>query len=391
VTKSSDAEGVLGEGDSFSYTITVTNVGEEVATGVTLNDDLPEGEPLMVDLSSWPTFDGELCTIASSIGQDGIVHQSVFCGPTTLDPGESQTVTILVRVTGEDCGTITNVVDAAATNEPAGNVGPDNHAEVSDEVACVPRIRLVKGGKDFAHVGDTVTYHFAVINNGSVDLTDVVLSDPDCEGPIERTDDGNGDASLAIGERWEYRCDRTIVAADGDLVPNEATVQGSHEGGTVSDTDDHLIEVIHPAIRIDKTASPTSGAPGTMIVYTYLVTNTGDTTLYDIEVTDDIIGTIGAIAPVGAGASTELTAEVPLGDAPVTNIGTASGHDVLGLTVMDEDDASVTVVAAGGGSDGGGSPFTGAEAAGPIALAILLLTLGATLVGGTRRWERTDG
>jgi uncharacterized repeat protein (TIGR01451 family) len=384
VSKSSDAEGVLGQGDTFSYTITVTNVGDEAATGVTFNDDLPEGEPLTVDLSSWPTFDGALCTIASSVGQDGIVHQSVHCGPTSLDPGESQTVTINVIVTGDDCGTITNVVDVTASNEPAGNVGPDNHDEVADEVECVPRIRLVKGGPDLAHVGDTVTYRFAVINNGSVDLTDVVLSDPDCEGPLQRTDDGNGDATLAVGERWEYRCDRTIVAADGDVVPNEATVQGGHEGGAVSDTDDHLIEVIHPAIGIDKTASPTSGAPGTTIVYTYVVTNTGDTDLYDIAVTDDRLGAIGTVAFLAAGASAELTAQVALGDSPVTNVGTASGHDVLGLSVSATDAASVTVVAAGGGS-GGGSPFTGAETAGPIALAILLLTLGAALVGGTRR------
>jgi uncharacterized repeat protein (TIGR01451 family) len=360
VTKSSDAEGVLGDGDSFSYTISVTNVGDEAATGVRFIDDLPEGEPLLVDLSSWPTFEGALCTIASSVGQDGIVHQTVQCGPTTLDPGETQTVTIVVTVTGDDCGPITNEVNVEAANEPAANVGSDNHAEVTDEVECLPRIRLVKGGPTLAHVGDTVTYRFVAINNGSVDLTDIALTDPRCDGPIQQTDDADGDETLAVGERWEYRCDRTIVAADGDTVRNEATVEGSHEGGTVSDTDDHVLEVIHPAIRIDKSASPDSGAPGTTIVYTYRVTNTGDTTLYRIDVSDDILGAIGTIPSLAAGASTELTAEIALGDTPVTNIGSASGEDVLRLTVTDEDDASVTVVAAGGGSigGGGGSPPT---------------------------------
>jgi hypothetical protein len=71
-------------------------------------------------------------------------------------------------------------------------------------------------------------------------------------------------------------------------------------------------------------------------------------------------------------------------------VGTASGQDVLGAPVTDSDEASVTVVAAGGGS-GGGSPVTGAEAAGPIALAIVLLTLGAALVGGTRHRARIEG
>ncbi len=43
VSKSSDADGILHEGDDFLYTITVTNVGDEEATGVELVDVLPAG------------------------------------------------------------------------------------------------------------------------------------------------------------------------------------------------------------------------------------------------------------------------------------------------------------------------------------------------------------
>ena len=62
--------------------------------------------------------------------------------PSTLEPGASASVTIRVVVTGEVCGSITNIVDVEGANEPAENVGPDNHAEATDEVACDPRIRL---------------------------------------------------------------------------------------------------------------------------------------------------------------------------------------------------------------------------------------------------------
>ena len=41
VTKTSDAEGVLEEGDDFHYTITVPNIGDEEATGVELVDVVP--------------------------------------------------------------------------------------------------------------------------------------------------------------------------------------------------------------------------------------------------------------------------------------------------------------------------------------------------------------
>lgn len=393
VMKSSTADGVLRDGDTFTYTITVTNVGDVEATGVELVDVLPEGDVLGVILPPLPTLGATPCTVTSSTSTGGTIHTEVRCAGATLAPGASESVTIGVVVLGEVCGPISNVADVSAANEPAGNVGPDNHAEASDEIGCVPRIRVVKGGPDMAHVGDPVTYTFAVRNNGSVDLTDVVLSDPMCDGEIQLIDDGDGDAVLAIGERWDLRCIHTVTAGNGDSFTNTASVVGTHDGGTVTDTDDHVVQVIHPAIAIDKSASPTSGPAGTQVVYTYLVTNTGDTTLYDIHVTDDVLGPIGVIPSLGAGAAASVTFEITLGSAPVTNVGTASGEDVLGEVVSAEDAATVTVVAGGEGGDsaGAGSPFTGADARGPLGLTALLLLTGTALVLAVGRRTRATG
>ena len=261
VTKTSDAEGLLHEDDEFHYTITVTNVGDEVATGVRFLDELPPGEALFVAIPPFPTFDGDACTIASSTSTGGITYTTVQCGPITLDPGESASVTIRVVVAGDVCGSITNVVDVEGGNEPAANVGPDNHAEATDEVACEPRIRLQKGGPSLAHVGDTVTYVFTVTNTGGVDLSDIDLTDPRCDGTPALTDDGDGDTVLAVGENWSFECDHTVVAGDGDPVHNVATVTGDHDEGTVSDTDTHDVDVIHPDIDLEKTATPDLG-PG---------------------------------------------------------------------------------------------------------------------------------
>ena len=391
VTKSSSAEGILGEGDTFTYTITVTNVGDVEATGLELVDVLPEGDVLGVTLPPLPTLGSTPCTVTSSTSTGGATHTEVRCAGATLAPGASESVTIGVVVLDDVCGPITNVADVSAANEPARNVGPDNHAEASDEIECAPRIQVVKGGPDLAHVGDPVTYTFAVRNDGSVDLTDVALSDPMCDGEIEPVDDGDGDEVLAIGERWDYRCVHVVTAGDGSSFTNTATVEGTHEGGKVTDTDDHVVEVIHPGIAIDKSASPTSGPAGTRIVYTYLVTNTGDTTLYEINVTDDVLGPIGAIPSLGAGADASLTFEITLGSAPVTNVGTASGEDVLGEVVTADDAATVTVVAAGGDDSGGGSPFTGTDVRGALGLAALMLLMGSALVLGVRRRSRATG
>ena len=390
VSKTSDADGILHDGDDFLYTITVTNVGDEEATGVELVDVLPPGAQ-SVTFPPFPTFAGKACTVTSSVLPGGVPHAEVRCGSVSLDPGESATVMVKVVVDGNYCGSITNVADVEAANEPAANVGGDNHAEATDEIACVPRIRLLKGGPSLAHVGDTITYVFTVRNNGSVDLTNIDLSDPKCDSSITLVDDGNGNATLAVGEGWSFECDHTVTTDDGNVVHNEAEVTGDHEGGTVTDTDTHDVDVIHPDIDLEKTATPTSGPAGTLIVYTYTVTNTGDTPLFDVSVDDDQLNHIGNIARLEPGATAELTASTTLGSSPITNIAIAGGEDLLGGFVDDEASAMVTVVAGAGsdgdgdGTGGGGSPFTGADTGAFATYIVILAAAGSALLVISRR------
>jgi uncharacterized repeat protein (TIGR01451 family) len=386
VTKSSDADGILGEGDDFLYSITVTNVGEEEATGVELVDTLPAGA-LDVAIPPFPMFGGTACTVASSVVPGEPPHTTVRCGPITLAAGASASVTVKVIVTGDVCGSITNMADVEGSNEPGANVGPDNHAEATDVIECVPRIRLLKGGPALAHVGDTVAYVFSVRNPGAVDLSNVELSDPMCDTSPTLTDDGNGDALLEVGEAWAFTCDHSITAADGDPVHNVATVSGDHDGGSVSDTDPHDVNVIHPAIDLEKTASPTSGPPGTVIVYRYAVTNSGDTTLFDISIDDDKVGHVGDIPSLAPGETAMLTHDISLGSSPVTNVATASGADVLGGFVSDADEATVTAVAGEGGAGGvgGGNPFTGSTAGLLAGWMGGLVALGSLLIAVSRR------
>ena len=296
-------------------------------------------------------------------------------------------MTLKVFVNGDVCGSITNVVDVEGTNEPAANVGADNHAEATDEIACVPRIRLLKGGPSLAHVGDTITYVFIARNNGSVDLTNIELADPKCDGAPTLLDDADGDATLSVGEDWRFECDHTVTSGDGTLIHNQATVTGDHEGGTVTDTDTHDVDVIHPGIDLEKTATPTSGPAGTPIVYTYTVTNIGDTPLFDVSVNDDKVGPVGVIATLAAGASAELRFEITLGSSPITNVATATGEDRLGGSVSDEASATVTAVAGGGDGDGsgGGSPFTGSDAGLLAGWIVTLMALGSAVLVTTRR------
>jgi uncharacterized repeat protein (TIGR01451 family) len=359
-------------GDTITYSITVTNTGNEALTGVVVVDELLGGA-----LGSFPD---------------------------TLAVGDSATRTFTYTVTADDPDPLTNTVTASGT-------GADSDQTVSDQAECStdvvhPTIDLVKDGPALAHVGDTITYTFTVTNPGDVDLFDVTLSDPICDpGTLHfvggdtqgavRLGAVGGDGILSPGEVWTYECTHVVTAEDPDPLPNTATVTAiDSQENQVSDQASHVVDIIHPAIKIVKTANPTSGSPGDTITYTYDVTNTGDTTLFDVSVDDDVMGHIGDIAELAVGETVTLTAEFTLGNSPVTNVGTAAGHDVLGLEVTDDDDATVAVVAPvieNNPKTPRPTAFTGFDDRGltGIAIALMLLGLAAALIGRRRRGLET--
>ena len=67
--------------------------------------------------------------------------------------------------------------------------------------------------------------------------------------------------------------------------PASGKVTVAEKGQTVSVTVTN--EILKPGINIVKTGSATQVNPGETVTYTYTVTNTGDTTLNDVTVTDD--------------------------------------------------------------------------------------------------------
>ena len=129
-------------------------------------------------------------------------------------------------------------------------------------------------------------------------------------------------------------------------MPNTATVIGDTQegegGNEVTDSDDHVVEIINPAIDIVKTVDEEVVPVGTTVTFTYVITNTGDTTLYNISVDDDILGHIGDIASLEPGDDATLTKDFVVGDEIVTNIGTAEGEDILRRSVSADDDATVS-------------------------------------------------
>ena len=75
-----------------------------------------------------------------------------------------------------------------------------------------------------------------------------------------------------------------------------ASGDGVDSGTPVTDTAECSTDVSNPGISIVKTVDEEIVPIGTTVTFTYVVTNTGDVTLFNISVDDDILGHIGDIA-----------------------------------------------------------------------------------------------
>ncbi len=375
VVKTAD-DSTVDAADKVGFTITVSNAGPGTATDVMLSDELPTNDGL-----DWSIDGGtgeEFCRIAEGV---------LTCDFGDMGAKSSYTVHITSDTDATTCGDIDNTATVTIGN------GEGDEDSASINVNCPDLgIDIVKGGPDLAHVGDTITYDFTVQLTTPEPLFDVTVTDPNCnEGAPVYVSGDDGDKILESEEVWSYTCTHVVTSEDPyPVLPNTATVKGTADDGrSTTDEDSHEVYLITPAIDIVKTVNPDSGNPGDTVTYSYEVTNTGDTTLYDVSVDDDVIGHIGDIAELAAGETVTLTKDWVLPSSPVivTNVGTATGTDVLGKTVSANDDAVVTIVEANNPpKPPPPTAFTGSDAArlGLVGLILLALGLGALVIGRRR-------
>lgn len=107
----------------------------------------------------------------------------------------------------------------------------------------------------------------------------------------------------------------------------------------------NIIVTVQPpqgsAINLTKTPSATEVTSGTSVTYTYVVTNTGGTTLSNVLVTDDKLGAIGGPITLATGANQTFTKSQVI-TADTTNVGTATGTSGT-TTVTSTAPATVTI------------------------------------------------
>ncbi|WP_189342892.1 DUF7507 domain-containing protein, partial [Ulvibacter litoralis] len=327
------------------------------------------------------------------------------------DPeGHTQQVdTTISPVSGPSSGTVVILANGDFIYTPnPGFVGTDQFvyqifdsgSPIATDVATVyilinetpaPSIALVKtgafndiNGDGCADVDETITYTFSVTNEGNVPLGSIIVTDPLLEAPnpvvpiVFVSGDDNANLLLDETETWIYTADYTITQADIDTgnVTNQATVEGTDDDGTVvSDlSDDNSVLEDDPTVTdLCQEGSIAIIKEGTFndlngdgcadvdetITYAFTIVNTGNVTLTDVMITDNLVGLVLVGGPItlapGETDTTTFVGTYPITQTDidagsVTNQATVEGAEPNGTIVSDlsdddsilEDDPTVT-------------------------------------------------
>ena len=394
---------VLADGSyTITYSLTVKNFSLEPMTGISVTDILNDAsQNFGTNSGSADPAEGQY-RVSSVSGTFGTGH-SEFNGATsttlvsagTLAAGATGTASYTVHVnpaiprvvpalvhtnqaqvsgTGEHSGR--NATDLSHNNsnpDPDGNGIPNesgNNTPTTVTPAASPAVTLEKTASYSATgampaIGELVTYSFTVTNTGKTPLLNVKVTDPKVgliglpDVVIPRLDPGQSDSTTFSAT---YRL--TQADLDNGSSPNTATATGQWgvNGGVpvnVTDTDSATVPALdRPGLTLVKAlessavANPT--VVGDKVRYRFTVTNTGNTTLRNVAVTDALAGVspdpagafaIGELAP-GAEAVVYADYAVKLADinaGKVDNRATASGVHGPGNTPITTPASQVSV------------------------------------------------
>ncbi|WP_177172490.1 DUF7507 domain-containing protein [Paracoccus alkenifer] len=352
----------VGAGDQIEYAFEIRNTGNvalqnidltELVGGITLTGS--RSAPLAVGEVDTDSFTGLYTLTQTDIDAGSFANSAEVSGTGTGPDGDPQQVTD-ISGTGVDNDTPTELL---ITPEPALEIVK----EADDSQVTSP-----------AAVNDLITYSFTVTNTGSVTLTDVTVTDPLLGGMFA----DNVIASLAPGAHEVLSAEYRVTADDieNGLVANTASVTGEYfdreTGGPLTTPPVNSEEIIVPLdqlphLAVVKTADASAvtepAQVGQVITYSFTVTNIGNVTIEDVDLTDPLPGlsqgsfTIGTLAPEASQTVTATYAltQADIDAAEVVNQAQATGShedepvtDLSGPDLTTDEETVVPLVQAPG-------------------------------------------
>ena len=384
VDKVPSVTGTAPVGTVIDYAYTVTNSGTVTLTAITPDDQHTNAAgtvALAIAGDALAADAGPATGDSTDVGINGIWDR--------LAPGDSVSFTASYTVTQADvdAGTaLTNTV-TVTSQSPAGTAAPVAVASASVDVAVAnPVLSVIKTASTAglsvpAAVDDVLDYTISVENTGNVTISTVALLDTltDAAGAAQALDGAptltggdDGDGLLQVDETWIYTAQVTLTQSmiDAGGLSNTVTASGQAPDATrvsdVSDddgtgTDDPTVTTLgrNPAIAVVKTATLNDGGDGRAdvgdsISYAYTVSNEGNTTLFDLGLTETGFTGAGVTpVPVLTAGGADLDGDA---DAPDLGVGATATYRVDYLLVQADIDAGVVsnqATVAANGPDGG--------------------------------------
>ena len=358
-----NANGLADVGETITYTITVTNTGNQTITDVQVSDPNAVVTPPanQVDLLPGESYDFTATHTLTQADIDAaqVENQATATGQDPANNPVSDISDDPNTGTHEDPTIVSVPVHAELTMEKTGEFTDAN-------------------GNGYADVGEVITYTFTVHNAGNQTISHINIDDPflTAAGVTYVSGDTNGDNLLQIDEDWVFTGEHVLTQADIDagIVHNQALVQGEDpQGNTLTDLSDDPNNTTnddqefdgepddvtstdvpqHPELQLfkyghfnDENGNGLADI-GETISYTFTVINIGNVTLTNIEVTDALPGIVVSGTPIilapGQSDNTTFTAVYTLtkddiDNGKVTNTALVTGDDPQGNATTDISD-----------------------------------------------------
>lgn len=320
------------EGQTLNFTFEVRNTGNVTVTGVSVTDDKVVGiECPKTELAAGETM---ICTATGTAAAPGVQHTNtakVVAQPPTLIDGSTPPV-----ITDDDPANA--LVPAAPGIKIMKKIN-------DDDANTAPGVSVGEGSE--------MAISFDVTNTGNVTLTGVTVTDDKIPaGSITCPTD-----TILPGQT--ITCHAVLAAPavgaqhtnTGEVTANPpANPDGTPATPVTAEDPANATAVAKPVPGIDVVKSgngfDANAVPGikveqnSTINYNFHVSNTGNTVLDNVNVTDDKIANIvcpkNTLAP-GEEMDCTATGPAPAPGEQHTNIATASGTDPAGTTVTNED------------------------------------------------------